>query len=1203
MDADLVGIVSLLRTHLEIRNRSWMKRLHRDCFIGSDAVDFLVTQGLADNRKQAVEIGSKLVQKKFIRRVIDSSTKFTDSYHYFRFFDDDIESAILAKTNAGNGNGTQLGHGGCKWSFCPHTAHNSYILDIGLAEEIERAVSGASIEARSHAIGKLRSRVREQAENDAPDWILTQSTQVNKTSISIYQRKRPRGDFKNVKMTGMVGESPKGFIKGILNFSTRKQWESMFEDGVIVEGIETGEPLSILIQDDLPANNTMSSVTKSRSTSPTPSKSNQGNVKDNKTTPSLPDSNIKTVANLARKTDDLVTFLQTVDLAGVPSGMAIAFLNDPERQHALTHLRKQMMLSNPHECMLCSTPFDSPADIRFCPCCAMVSCGSCVSKRVFEVVSRQVVSVCVHCYRESSRVRHSPQAVQDDSNIDASIKGKWWRPEELGIVDYSNSNQGNFPSSPTKASGNNNQNNALNNLNGGVDLYNEDDVLVVDKKSLKPLVPGLLDDIPLDDNHSKRVTSDDEQQVENDNEWNDGEKLKDDNASTSSPTKATTTNNQITATTPQPQATVPKTARCKNCGSLISRDISAIEAHMEECHNNATKSIIGVNSSNSNHNNNDLSYSINPNDGSIITSYGNSKSFAGISRVSELNKCGTRIIYRTARAQNKSVTPREVCAFQDSFVDPDGTCYVYEISVRHIDVRGIVDYSTADVMTLMHVAKPVKGSKGNMSNITIISQVDTRSSGQWLLSYMREEDEIGIFGKDDLIRELKGSGNLQNILKSEQETETDMDASIVTLEDFELLAVLGRGGFGKVMQVRHKPTDEIYAMKILKKSELRRRKQVERTQTERTILANVRHPFIVCLHYAFQNQQKLYMVMDFVQGGDFFTMMRKFKRIPEDWVRLYVIEVAMALQHLHDMDVVYRDLKPENILLCGDGHLKLTDFGLSRFFETRPPAPEDMIGDDDVVTRSFCGTEQYMSPEMLLQQGHNYRMDWWCLGLLMHEMICSRHPFQGPTHYDTLRNMVTKPPTIDSRLSPNAASIVKNFLIKNPKARLCCRDGIAEMKASPFFACVNWDDLYDKRIIMPYKPKLQNEHDVSSFETTFTREKPIDSITEADTNDGRKKNKNGSNGILKMFGYGNNNTNNDNAFDEDSFKGFSFTKEEEILSGNMESDNQSSIIPPPPPPLAQDSWSGSETSSFTTTGSSITNATGATPPTPGTGTL
>jgi serine/threonine protein kinase len=148
--------------------------------------------------------------------------------------------------------------------------------------------------------------------------------------------------------------------------------------------------------------------------------------------------------------------------------------------------------------------------------------------------------------------------------------------------------------------------------------------------------------------------------------------------------------------------------------------------------------------------------------------------------------------------------------------------------------------------------------------------------------------------------------------------------------------------------------------------------------------------------------------MDFVQGGDFFTLMRKHKRLPEDWVRIYVGEIALALQHLHDMDVVYRDLKPENILLDGNGHLKLTDFGLSRFFETRPPAPEDMIGEDnDIVTRSFCGTEQYMSPEMLLQQGHNFRMDWWCLGLLMHEMISSVGPLIIQFHLQTLTFSLT----------------------------------------------------------------------------------------------------------------------------------------------------------------------------------------------------
>ena len=113
------------------------------------------------------------------------------------------------------------------------------------------------------------------------------------------------------------------------------------------------------------------------------------------------------------------------------------------------------------------------------------------------------------------------------------------------------------------------------------------------------------------------------------------------------------------------------------------------------------------------------------------------------------------------------------------------------------------------------------------------------------------------------------------------------------------------------------------------------------------------------------------------------------------------------------------------MLLEGDGHLKLTDFGLSRFFETRPALPEDSVVPDEAITRSFCGTEQYMPPEMLLQQGHTWRMDWWCLGLLIHEMITARHPFQGPTHYDTLRNMVSKQPLLDPRLSPASALVVK----------------------------------------------------------------------------------------------------------------------------------------------------------------------------------
>ncbi|XP_018592886.1 ribosomal protein S6 kinase alpha-6-like isoform X4 [Scleropages formosus] len=302
---------------------------------------------------------------------------------------------------------------------------------------------------------------------------------------------------------------------------------------------------------------------------------------------------------------------------------------------------------------------------------------------------------------------------------------------------------------------------------------------------------------------------------------------------------------------------------------------------------------------------------------------------------------------------------------------------------------------------------------------------------------------------------------------------------------FELLKVLGQGSFGKVFLVRKvKGPDagQLYAMKVLKKASLKVRDRV-RTKTERDILVEVNHPFIVKLHYAFQTEGKLYLILDFLKGGDVFTRLSKEVMFTEEDVKFYLAELALALDHLHNLGIVYRDLKPENILLDEAGHIKLTDFGLSK---------ESV--DQDKKAYSFCGTVEYMAPEVVNRRGHTQSADWWSLGVLMFEMLTGTLPFQGKDRNETMNMILKAKLGMPQFLSVEAQSLLRLLFKRNPANRLGAGpDGVEEIKRHTFFSTIDWNKLYRREVQPPFKPASGKADDTFCFDPEFTAKTPKDS--------------------------------------------------------------------------------------------------------------
>ncbi len=311
--------------------------------------------------------------------------------------------------------------------------------------------------------------------------------------------------------------------------------------------------------------------------------------------------------------------------------------------------------------------------------------------------------------------------------------------------------------------------------------------------------------------------------------------------------------------------------------------------------------------------------------------------------------------------------------------------------------------------------------------------------------------------------------------------------AIVGRNDFEVLAVLGRGTYGKVLQVRKRSSGALYAMKVMRKADVIARNQVRHTLTERTLLETVRHPFIVTLHYAFQSDSALFLVMALQSGGELFFHLRREGAFSEPRVRLYAAEILLALDALHRARFVYRDLKPENVLLDGEGHVRLSDFGLAKQIQ----------GALDAGGSTFCGTPSYMAPEVLLGTGHGLAVDWWSFGTLIYETLAGAPPFYSRNLHEMYRSILCGDLRWPPSIGKAARAMLEGLLVRDPLRRLGAQ-GTAQIQRQKFFKPLDFRQVLARDYKPLFQPTLVGASpsvqalDTTNFDSSFTGEVACD---------------------------------------------------------------------------------------------------------------
>lgn len=307
-----------------------------------------------------------------------------------------------------------------------------------------------------------------------------------------------------------------------------------------------------------------------------------------------------------------------------------------------------------------------------------------------------------------------------------------------------------------------------------------------------------------------------------------------------------------------------------------------------------------------------------------------------------------------------------------------------------------------------------------------------------------------------------------------------MDDKKLSLDQFCTLSVIGKGSYAKVLLVRKNDTHELYAMKVLKKENVEKKNQEKHVKVERQILADIDHPFVIKFKGSFQNEKKLFFVLEYCPGGELFNLLAKKRRFSEDQTRFYAAQIVLALEHLHSKDVVYRDLKPENVLIDSKGYIRITDFGLSR-----------QNVNDASGAKSICGTPEYLAPEIVMRLEYGKAVDWWTLGSIIYEMLVGAPPFYVENRQELFERIKFDVPKYPSSLSANAKNLIENLLKKDPARRLGTS---SKVRDHPWFEDVNWQALYEKRYEAPFVPRISNEADLQHFDPEFT-EIPINSMS------------------------------------------------------------------------------------------------------------